>query len=506
MEENNLLEKNTEIGEYVNEAHIGKIPPITKAQTQIIMSQLDRHICKIYVTKNEIGTGFFCRIRYPDDNRRLPVLITNNHVLNEKDLEINNTIKITLDDDKIEKNILINKFRLTFTNPDLDVTIIEIKPEDQINSFLEVDENVFDNDYIEIYKTDTPIYLLQYPEGAFASHAIGRIDKILKVRIFHTCSTEPGSSGSPILLLSTFKVIGVHKGTKKGKDENSNLGTWIKFPIEEFNKKYPNFGNDNINHIKPIIFQEEDINKKIPENSKKINNKQEINNVNMDDYINKNDNKQNDNNQNNNNENNKKMNYLEKFKDDYEQGQNVEYDFLFENNYNNINGNYFNNYNPYYQYNNYNNNNYRENNNILFGQDNSHNQHNYSNNANYNYFMINNNRQNINKIGEIDHNIPKPNFPKSNFNKNNDSKTKINVNICSLCYNKKFCCLCRIKNSTKLSSLAGFKAHSKCTTEHKCFSCGRDSTKTFLNICENCKHYANQLKGGTICFICKNHF
>ena len=55
MEENNLLEKNTEIGEYVNETHIGKIPPITKAQTQIIMSQLDRHICKIYVTKNEIG-------------------------------------------------------------------------------------------------------------------------------------------------------------------------------------------------------------------------------------------------------------------------------------------------------------------------------------------------------------------------------------------------------------------------------------------------------------------
>ena len=49
MEENNQLEKNIDSGEYVNEAHVGKIPPITKAQTNIIMSQLDRHICKIYV-------------------------------------------------------------------------------------------------------------------------------------------------------------------------------------------------------------------------------------------------------------------------------------------------------------------------------------------------------------------------------------------------------------------------------------------------------------------------
>ena len=227
MEENNLLEKNTEIGEYVNEAHIGKIPPITKAQTQIIMSQLDRHICKIYVTKNEIGTGFFCRIRYPDDNRRLPVLITNNHVLNEKDLEINNTIKITLEDDKIEKNILINKFRLTYTNPDLDVAIIQIKPEDQIEAFLDIDENVFNKDYTKIYKKDTSIYLLQYPEGVFASYAVGSINKILKPKIFHTCSTELGSSGSPILLLSNFKVIGVHRASHQGQLEVINLGTLI---------------------------------------------------------------------------------------------------------------------------------------------------------------------------------------------------------------------------------------------------------------------------------------
>ena len=108
----------------------------------------------------------------------MATLITNNHVLNEKDLEINNTIKITLEDDKIEKNILINKFRLKYTNPDLDVTIIQIKPEDQIEAFLDIDENVFNKDYTKIYKKDTSIYLLQYPEGVFASYAVGSIKKI----------------------------------------------------------------------------------------------------------------------------------------------------------------------------------------------------------------------------------------------------------------------------------------------------------------------------------------
>ena len=240
MKENNPEEKDIDEGEFINEDHINKYPYITKSKAQIIISQLDRHICKIYVTETNIGTGFFCRIRYPDENRRLPVLITNNHVLNEKALEINHTIKITLEDDKIEKNILIDKSRLTFTDPDLDVTIIEIKPEDEIDTFLDVDENVFNKDYNKFYKKGTPIYLLQYPEGIFASHAVGRIDKILKEGIFHSCSTDHCSSGSPILLLSTLKVIAIHIGIKKEKYESNNLGIWIKYPIEEFNKKYPN--------------------------------------------------------------------------------------------------------------------------------------------------------------------------------------------------------------------------------------------------------------------------
>ena len=203
---------------------------------------------KIFVTKDTIGTGFFCRIRFPDENRRLPVLITKNHILGEKELEIGNIIKITLYDDKIEKNIMIDKSRLIFTNPDLDVTFIQIKPEDKINKFLEIDENIFNDDYRTVIMKGTPIYLLQYPQGIIASHAIGKIEKAQKIRIFHSCSTEPGSSGSPILLLSNFKVIAVHRASKKQNGESFNLGTCIKFPIEEFNQDIKNDNIVNINN------------------------------------------------------------------------------------------------------------------------------------------------------------------------------------------------------------------------------------------------------------------
>ena len=52
----------------------------------------------------------------------------------------------------------------------------------------------------------------------------------------HHCNTEKGSSGSPILLLKSNKVIEVHYGGKT----KYNFGTYIKYAIDEINKKYKN--------------------------------------------------------------------------------------------------------------------------------------------------------------------------------------------------------------------------------------------------------------------------
>ena len=53
--------------------------------------------------------------------------------------------------------------------------------------------------------------------------------------IKHLCNVGPGSYGSPILNLSTNKVIGIHKGSFT--DINNNIGILLKYPLNEINNQ-----------------------------------------------------------------------------------------------------------------------------------------------------------------------------------------------------------------------------------------------------------------------------
>ena len=65
--------------------------------------------------------------------------------------------------------------------------------------------------------------------------AYGNIKQIQdKKNIYHTCCTEEGSSGSPILSLNNYKVIGIHYGSYH---LGFNKGTLIKHPIIKKKKK-----------------------------------------------------------------------------------------------------------------------------------------------------------------------------------------------------------------------------------------------------------------------------
>ena len=59
-------------------------------------------------------------------------------------------------------------------------------------------------------------------------HSKGEITNIDKYEFTHKASTLPGSSGSPIFLDQTTKVIGIHKSSSNDKIEN--YGDFI-FPI-----------------------------------------------------------------------------------------------------------------------------------------------------------------------------------------------------------------------------------------------------------------------------------
>ena len=222
---------------YFNEEHVANSPLISKEQTNKIINQLNTCVCKINKSNGDNATGFFCKI--PFSYSFLPVLITNNHVLNEEDIKINRIIKFSLKDGQIEKKLIINESRITFTNKDLDVTIIEIIPKiDGINDFLEIDGTINELNLKEKIK-DT-IYILQYPEGK-TSYSYGVLkDESNSQDIFYSCSTSEGSSGAPILNLINNKIIGVHKGSKA----SLNIGTLMKFIIDAFKKTY------NINKAK----------------------------------------------------------------------------------------------------------------------------------------------------------------------------------------------------------------------------------------------------------------
>ena len=114
---------------------------------------------------------------------------------------------------------------------------------------------LFKEDENLIYE-EKSIYIIQYPKGIEACVSYGILNKINKYDIIHVCSTDCGSSSSPILNLKNNKVIGIHKGTPD-YTKNFNYGTLLKYPLNDFinqNKIKNELINEN--EIKNIIIGE----------------------------------------------------------------------------------------------------------------------------------------------------------------------------------------------------------------------------------------------------------
>ena len=250
----------------------GHASPISMEQMKYILKQMEKSIYKIKCEKGT-SSGFLCLIPFPSKLNLLPTLIINNHALSEKEIAINQKIQCLLKNDSEFKTIIIDENRKKYTSEKYDTTIIEINPKGDnidINSFLEIDEGIYEENLNQSYKQKS-IYTLHYPKSGEIKVSYGTIKYINEkdYNIGHLCITFGGSSGGPLLNLNNYKVIGVHKG---GIEENKiNLGTLIKAPIEEF--------YNNINNIK---IEKKDIEENKIENekyydSKKI--KEEMNEI-----------------------------------------------------------------------------------------------------------------------------------------------------------------------------------------------------------------------------------
>jgi len=209
--------------------------PITSDKLLTILKLIERCICLIKCPKEGHGTGFFCRIPYPDYFHFMPVLITNYHILKENDLAIGKKIKFTLNNNTINKEILINNQRKIFSNENFDITIIELdlkKDSIEPNSFLDIDTNIFSENPNEEFK-NKDIYII----GNIKEFTHGKIKNIdiNGITIQHLCSTKEGMSGSPIINLNNDRIIGIHKGSHP--DHNWNLGTFLREPIKQYYAK-----------------------------------------------------------------------------------------------------------------------------------------------------------------------------------------------------------------------------------------------------------------------------
>ena len=168
----------------------------------------------------------------------MPILITNNHVIDESILENEkNKVNLLLNNDKEIKEIQLEN-RIKYTNKEYDITFIEIKENDGITKFLELDNNIKTN--INIPYIGESIYILHYPGSKNVAVSYGilkNINKEISYNFEHLCSTDLGSSGGPILNLSNSKIIGVHK--ESSNKYNFNIGLFLNQPLREFiNKKH----------------------------------------------------------------------------------------------------------------------------------------------------------------------------------------------------------------------------------------------------------------------------
>ena len=112
-----------------------------------------------------------------------------------------------------------------YFSKEYDIASIELKENDKIKDYLELDDNLFKDDE-QLYYEEKSIYILHYLLGNDICASYGILNKINKYDIIHICSTDNGSSGSPILNLKNNKVIGIHKeGSTKF---NYNKGTLLK--------------------------------------------------------------------------------------------------------------------------------------------------------------------------------------------------------------------------------------------------------------------------------------
>ena len=179
-----------------------------------ILFQMRNCICKIKLKNGKIGIGYLCKIPLiKNKNNLIPILITNNNILDENDkiiyLTINNEVK----------EIKINKSRKKNIDIENNIIIIEIKPnKDKIYNYLELDENYIYKNKVKIRYNYKLIYIINYHNQEI-NVLYGIIDDIIDNKKIKNVSI--------ILSLETFKIIGIYFDNLKNYNFNYSINIYL---------------------------------------------------------------------------------------------------------------------------------------------------------------------------------------------------------------------------------------------------------------------------------------
>ena len=166
--------------------------PINISSTKKILEQMIKCVCKIHLNDGKQGTGFICKVN------TMIFLITCYNIIDEKYLKENKEINVSLNNDEEHIKINLGIEREIYPNKEYNTIFIEIKEEDKIKNYLELDDNIFNE---KEYYENKSIYLLEYLYKKEIHVSYGYINEINdKKEIKYICYTDKGSIGSPILI------------------------------------------------------------------------------------------------------------------------------------------------------------------------------------------------------------------------------------------------------------------------------------------------------------------